>query len=197
MSIGLFCQAVHAQDEWELAREDEDIRVYLHKSWRENHTYRAEAVINAPIGVVYDFLTDFENYINWVYSCEIIEVLLEEKDKKYAYYAYYDIPWPFRDRDAVSVLEITHHQNGDIDVHSTPGKGYKKLHPDAIRIEKFEEFYRFSPMPGNKTGVNMKGNYDPGGYVPEWLIKQFLTMGPLDALQELKKNSEKRSKLPD
>jgi len=183
-----------AQDEWELAKHDTDIKVYLHKSYKTNRTYRAEAIVNAPIEIVYNFLTDFHNYINWVYSCDIIEVLLEEKDKKYAYYAYYDIPWPFTDRDAVSVLSITHHPNGAIEVNSSPGIGYKPKVPDVIRIEEFEEHYLYIPINSNSTKIEMTGSYNPGGSIPEWLLKQFLTSGPLDALQEIKKNSEERAK---
>jgi len=190
----VFSISVKAQDEWELTKKAEDIKVYLHKSWKDNGTYKAEAVINAPINVVYNFLTDFDNYINWVYSCKEIEVLLEEKDKKYAYYAYYDIPWPFNDRDAVSVLEITHHSNGNIEVITTPGKDYKPLVEDVIRIEEFGEHYEYAPLTENTTQVKMTGNYDPGGNIPDWLIKQFLSMGPFGALKEMKKNSEERAK---
>ncbi|MBN2523173.1 MAG: hypothetical protein JXB24_07845 [Bacteroidales bacterium] len=191
MLLYLFSFALQAQDnDWELARKDDDIKVYLHSDWKINRTYRADVIINAPIEVVYNFLTDFDNYINWVYCCNEIEVLLEEKDKRYAYYAYYDIPWPFNDRDAISVLTITHNPDGSINVHTTPGIGYKSVVPDVIRIEEFEEFYHFIPLSGNRTKINMKGKYNPGGYIPDWLIKQFLTMGPLDALQEVKKHSE-------
>ena len=183
-----------AQEEWELARKDDDIKVYLHSSWKETGTYRAEAIVNAPVKILYDFITDFDNYINWAYCCDNIEVLLEEKDKKYAYYAYYDIPWPFADRDVVSVLDIIHHPNGIIEVNTSPGTGYKPLVPDAIRITKLSEHYLYIPVSQNCTRIEMTGSYDPGGTVPDWLIKQFLTMGPLDALQEIKKNSEERAK---
>lgn len=185
---------LYAQDEWELTKQDENIKVYLHKSWKDNGTYKAEAIINAPIQVVYEFLIDFDNYINWVYSCEKIEVLLAEKDEKYAYYAYYSIPWPFSDRDAVSVLEITHHSNGNIEVISKPGIGYKPVVENAIRINEFGEHYEYIPLSANSTRVKMTGNYDPGGKLPDWLIKQFLSMGPFGALKEMKKNSEERVK---
>ncbi len=190
MFIFTYSVSVQAQEEWMLTRKDKDIKVYIHKSWKENRTYRADAIIHAPIDEVYNFITDFHNYINWVYSCSIIELLKEEKDKKYAYYAYFDIPWPFQNRDVVSELTINHHSDGCIEIHTIPGKGYKPLVPDAIRIEELEAYYLFIPQTDKSTKIKMRGKYDPGGYIPDWLIKLFLTMGPLETLQEIKKNAE-------
>ncbi|MBA7657136.1 hypothetical protein ES703_65067 [subsurface metagenome] len=184
--------SLQAQDDWKLVRQDKDIKVYLHKSWKENKTYRAEAIIKAPIDTVYHFLTDFHNYINWVYNCKKIEVIEEEKDVKYVYYAYYDLPWPFTDRDAISVHRIIHYTDGRKDVKSTPGNDYLPVEEDVIRIEEFEEYYQLIPLSDKTMHLKMKGKYDPGGYIPDWLVKQFLSMGPLDALQEIKKNSEKK-----
>ncbi len=177
--------------QWIMVKNDSTFKVFLHEDWKENQSYRAEGIYNVPIDSLYQFLLAFNNYPNWVNYCSSVDVLMAEKDLKYVYYAFYDLPWPLANREAISEIKIDRISDGRINVSSNPADIVHKQNSRTILVKKYHETFELIQLEKNSVLFKMKGNYHPGGYIPDWVIKKFLSEGPLDVLKKIKNELEK------
>ena len=178
---------------WDLVRDEDNIIVYQQISEETRiHEYKAEAVINTPIDSLYKFFLDFDNYHCWIPSCIESKLMLSNSDTAFVYYARYDLPWPFADRDAFSLITIKR-TNNFIEVVSKPYvTNEEAIYKGIVRVKEYKEHYRLERISNNEVKFHMQGMYNPGGYIPAWLANKFIKYGPFDVIKSI----EKASKLP-
>lgn len=177
--------------QWLPVKADTSFKVYLHKDWKENRSYKAEGRYQVPIDTLYRFLTDFSGYTRWINYCTEVDLLYANKDKHYIYFAFYDLPWPLSNRKSISEMKITIHENGIIQVDSAPIDLEYETHSRATLVNRYREKFELIPIDKNSVLFRMQGSYYPGGFIPDWIIKKFLSEGPYDVLQNIKKEVEK------
>ena len=181
--LGLQFISVKAQ--WTKVYQKSNISVYQKDTDDGFIYYKAQTIFNVSIDSLYSFFIDFQNYPNWVNYCSSIEVIESVADSMYIYYSYFDMPWPARNRDAISILSIekgTH----KINVVSRPSKVAYKDRTNTIRVSQFEEKYELIEISEYQTRFIMQGTYDPGGLIPDWTIRKMLKYGPYDVLTKVK-----------
>lgn len=173
--------------QWKLVYEKDDTRVFNKPSENGMSFYKVETIINSSISDLYTFFTNFSDYPLWVSNCSYVKVLRQIPDSNYIYYSYFDMPWPATDRDGVSDLTIDFYGTDSIVVSSVPSKHYIPLKNNVIRVDNFKESYTLTKLTTNSVFLSMEGGYDPGGFIPEWLIKKMLKYGPYDVVIRIKK----------
>lgn len=180
----------YEDNDWVRVVDRDGITVDLHTEWKSTLTYRAQGSLPVSREKLFLFLTDVGGYTDWVNGCTV-SVLLEKKPGSYVYYSYYDLPWPLQDRDAVSRVTLREVGNGivaEIEAVNTD-----TLTADgALRIKNFSERHVLIQTGENTTLMKMQGSYDPGGYLPGWVIKKFLTWGPYDTLLAIRRQLKKQ-----
>ena len=180
----------YISNEWDLAIEREGIRVYLHQNWKENSTYKAEGVVDVPQNQLYAFLSDIKNYPHWINGCMFTRVLYSNSELHYRYYATYDLPWPLRNRDAVADLTIRKLPDGKILATIQAIDTDTLQSGEYVRETNFSEKYELIPEE-QTTILRMQGSYTTSAYLPDWVIKKFLTWGPYDTFLSIRKASAK------
>jgi len=53
-------------------------------------------------------------------------------------------------------------------------------------VTQYFESFTIKAISEEKVLFRMQGSYDPGGYIPNWVVKKFLTEGPYDILLNIK-----------
>ncbi len=172
--------------QWTLVTNKDNIKVYSKPSGKGMSFYKAEAIINTHIDTLYTFFVNFSLYPKWVNNCSYVDVLKQEKDSLYVYYSFFDMPWPASDRDGISKLAITHVSPGLIRVKSKAVEWTYPKKQDVIRLTRFEEKYVLNQISPGKVKLEMQGAYDPGGAVPDWLVKRLLVYGPYDVIVKIR-----------
>ena len=92
-----------AQEDWTLRKQKDGIAIYTRE--REGNPlkeYRFSATIEAPINVVYKFLSNVRLHPEWVYQCAGLTIIDEEPGEFVTYHTLYDIPWPAADLDLMA-----------------------------------------------------------------------------------------------
>ena len=186
--ILLFMISLSAQaQKWELAKNEDGIKVYTRKvEGRSVKSYKAKAVINAPIDKVYFIYTDLESYQKVMQDQAEIE-LLEKNNERYILYSKIDMPWPADDRDMVSETEIGKKDNGQIIIRSKCLKNRLAPKKDYVRIKDCWEIVTLTPVSNDKVEIQIEGLFDAGGSLPGWLVNMFLVDGPFDTIGNIKK----------
>lgn len=185
--ISFFLAGSNLQD-WELVRNDDNIKVYQQSNEQSRiHEYKAEATINTPIDSLFRFFLNFDNYHTWIPSCIESRLLLSNSDTAFVYYARYDLPWPFADRDAYSLITIKKEQEA-IEVVSSPYcTNDNTQYKGVIRVQDYKENYRLEQISDSEVKFYMQGRYNPGGFIPAWLANKFIKYGPFDVIKSIQK----------
>jgi hypothetical protein len=191
VSIIAFMQLIPLSGQWILVKNIGNYKVYLHEDWKENQSYSAEAVFQVPIDTLYQFLLDISNYTEWINYCTVAKLLDAKKDQHYIYYAFYDLPWPLANREAVTEIRISKTEDGIIKVSSLPAAVSFENHSRSILVNKYHESFILTPISEVAVKFQMQGSYHPGGFIPIWVIKKLLTEGPYDILVNIRRNIEK------
>ena len=186
------CLFIHlpCAGQWMMVKNDSNFKVFLHEDWKENQSYKAEGIYDVPIDSLYQFLLTFSNYPKWVNYCSSVAVLQSKEDLHYVYYAFYDLPWPLANREAVSEIKIDRTSDGRIKVNSGPAEIVHTYNSRAVIVKNYHETFELIPIGNTKVLFKMQGNYHPGGFIPDWVVKKFLSEGPMDVMKKIRTELE-------
>jgi len=172
--------------QWNESLHREDITVYNKPAINGVGYYKAETIFDVSFDSLYAFFMNFEDYPKWVNYCSYTDVLKGNTDSLFIIYSYYDLPWPFSDRDAITELRIDFDTSNRIVVNSVSGETLMPELKNVIRLKGFEEKFLLEEIDGNNTRFVMEGKYIPGGLVPNWMIDRAVKYGPYDVLMKVK-----------
>ena len=108
--ISLYCSYFFST-EWELKKDENNIKVYLRKNDKNVSEYLAETIIESDINSILDFILDFDNSYKWMYKLESSEILEKNNDSLYHVYFKMEMSWPLKKRDLVSDVKILNSNN--------------------------------------------------------------------------------------
>lgn len=179
--------SISSFSQWTLVLEKEEVKVFNKPSNNGMSYYKVETVIKTSITDLYRFFTNFSDYPAWVNNCSYVNVLKQTPDTIYVYYSFFNMPWPASDRDGISELNIIKLTSDTIIVSSKPSELEVPIKKRVIRVENFEEYYVLIKKSDNSVFLTMQGGYDPGGYIPDWLVRKMMKFGPFDVIMNIKK----------
>ena len=185
LSIFVLTSFLTAQEEdgWKLVRQQKGIDVYV-KTVKESpiKAVKATKLIDCPIATAVAVILDVDNHTKWMYQSKQAQIIKIINDTSWYYYAQSDTPWPVYDRDYVSKIYIARNPDNSI---SVKGKGIPDYLPEKeniVRLPLSESEWRFTPIEGDKTFVELYLTVDAGGSIPPWIINLFVSRGPYQTL---------------
>jgi len=147
--------------------------------------YKATTIVKASIKSLVNKIIDGEQLKKWNYKT-IISELLEKKDKnKYIIYMYNNLPWPAKDRDHVSELEVIAVSDS---LTKVAIKSDAKRIPEKKGVIRVVEFSGYWILEKTKLGVNVTQQMhgDPGGSLPTFIVNSMLVNAPFNTFKRLK-----------
>ncbi len=175
-----------APSSWQLKKDDNGIQIYTRKIDGSNFKeYKAETFINASVDeVVHELLYRAPNYTaSYEYG---INYLVEEKViGQRVYYAKHKMPWPLKDRDVVSTIEVIHKNasSAKIEIRATPEKFM--YDENVIRIKDIKGYWLIERF-GKGVKLTQQLHLDPRGNIPAFVSNSFILKGPFKLFSELK-----------
>jgi START domain len=184
MLMSILCTA-HAQDNWELRRNENGITIYSRR--HENIVeLRLLCEFDATPAQLTGQLLNINNYTNWVYGNKRSGIIKKLNDHQLIYFTESHLPWPIQDRDLVIELNIAQPTATTpliITAKSIDGVLPPKKH--FIRVPYSLATWRITPAPGNKIKADYTFSLDPGGSIPGWLVNLTIATGPYKSFIKL------------
>lgn len=182
------CQwSMHAQEDWKLVRDSDDIKAYTKPVATSNFkAFKAEMIIDQDIHAFLSLLYDIDDLDVWGYKLKDTKLLERKGDSMQIYYAVVKAPFPFKNRDGVYLNSIKWDSKTKIlTVDIKLLEDYLAEKDDLVRISG-DGFWKATVLPLNKLKIDFQMQVDPGGDIPAWLANIFADGSPYYTLLDLR-----------
>jgi len=170
--------------DWELKKEENNIKVYLRKSELNNVEYLAETVVNTNIDSILEIILDYDNSHKWMYKLEDSRIIEKNYDSLFYVYFTMKMGWPLKKRDLVSDVKIDKKEDFiSISLNSVPN--YIPVNENYIRIFDSKSIWKLSKINDEETKVTLQ-SYAVIDGIPSFVVELFIVDGPIFSLSNLK-----------
>jgi hypothetical protein len=188
LSMLLYTSLSVAEDDWELAQDEDGIRIYTRPNDKTNlNDFKADMIIMASIGEVSSHMSVMENQTKWMFDRELTKVLDRPNDKTTIVYSVTNAPWPVTDRDAVVSFTYSEKNTDEfirIDVVNIGD--YYPLKEDLVRVPYIKGFWELIKIDDISTKIVFMNAASPGGSIPDWLADSFVLDMPYHSLNNFR-----------
>jgi hypothetical protein len=133
-------------------------------------------------------LADGTRHSQWMPHCMNAELLSQRSDFDQVFYQQVSAPWPVANRDLV-FRAVTEYKPRSGEMLTRFGTVSHPAYPPRdgfVRIPKLEGFYHLRALGPARTLVTLEVDADPGGLLPDWLVKMVTRKFPLDSLSNMR-----------
>ena len=180
-----------AQDNWELQKDKDNIKVYTRKvEGYDIKASKAIAIMETTIPRLVAVLMDASNYHKVIASSKSSKLLKIVSESERIYYVSTDAPWPVTDRDGIYSLKFS--QDISTKIVTITFTGLPDFIPEKegyVRVHDSKGLWTFSPLSNGKVEVTYEYVADPGGSIPAWLANTSAVNIPFDTMQNLKERA--------
>jgi hypothetical protein len=182
--------SVEAPDaEWELKRDKDGIKVFTREVPGSSHqAVRAEMVIDASLNSVVGLIRDTSSCSEWAELCKEAREHKVVSELELYVYSYNDIPWPVKDRDALThVLWARNAETGAVTMNAKATQGILPEISKAVRIIEAVTNWTLTPQADGKLAIVSYAHINPNGPTPAWVTNLLLVETPFKTLQGMRR----------
>ncbi|MCB0807122.1 MAG: START domain-containing protein [Bacteroidales bacterium] len=191
--FGLIHQTARSQDEWELRKDKNGIRVYSRSSdIIPFDELKAETILAFSPETLLNVMLDIKNYPEWVSDVESARLLSREGDTAQTYYSVIGVPFPFEDRDVVYYNTFQFDENfNSLVITIEAVNDVMNEQDDYVRMSFGKGKWTAKKTDEGHSSVSLQMLADPGGNIPAWLVNKFIVDSPFNTLSNLKEFGKK------
>jgi hypothetical protein len=149
-----------------------------------------KVTINADPTRIIRWLSAVHTYVDWQYNCKEAR-LITDQDGAPLTYNRISSPWPVSDRDVILQTSQTIMDNGNIRLEFNDIENFDlKIPRGVVRMAHLNGSYLLMPTADGTTNIVYTLDSDPGGKLPDWLVKKASKDLPYQTLKSLREKSE-------
>jgi len=150
--------------------------------------YRAEGIVELPLAEVAAVLVDIPRQREWVNRLAESRILEGDPLTRSVIYSRYALPWPAKDRDVVIESVVREDPiKGEVRVQFwNTGSGEAPLRPDCLRVPLSKGAFTLKDTGHDSVLVSYTISLDPGGWLPDWIVRLFVRDAPATTLRAFK-----------
>lgn len=175
-----------ASPDWKFLYEKDGFKAFEYQG--APVAYRAEGTVDVDILELAAVLVDVPRRTEWV--SHLVENRLLEGDPQGHQIAYsrYDLPWPVQDRDAVieSTVELDETRGWVRVQFWNVRSAAAPERRDCLRVPLSEGDFTLEDTGHGAVRVTYTIRLDPGGWLPDWVVRIFVRDAPATTLRAFK-----------
>jgi hypothetical protein len=178
-----------AQKDWELSKDNDDIKVYTRKTDSSNFkSVKVEAVFTGTSEKLAGILMGVDKNIKWVYKTKSLHLIKRFSANELLYYAETSLPWPMRNRDqAIRINLFPDSINHALKITTVGEPKAIPVTSGIVRVPYFLGVWQVKEISNEKISIEYYLNVDPGGSIPAWISNMFAAKGPYETFVNLSK----------
>lgn len=175
----LFLFQMRGQQQWDLVKEDEGIKVYTRinevMSFKE---FKASAIVKGEVNDFVSVLYDVEGLKTWGHNISESRLLERPNDTIQIYYAVAKAPWPYKNRDGVYKNIFSWDElSRTLMVKISLLDDNRELNNKYVRLDGYG-YWKVQQISANEIKVEFQMQVDPGGSIKAWMANMFVTDSP-------------------
>ena len=148
--------------------------------------YKCEMVMDQPMKQVEGYLDNLEDYPRWQENMTELKVIEKDNNVICYYYLFSDLPWPVSDREMV-IKSTKSSSKGKIEYHNWAiNSEYESGKTGVVRETNAQGYWAIIEISPNRTKVIYSWKGRNSTALPNWLVQEFITTGPLKTMKNLK-----------
>ncbi|MBC6995230.1 hypothetical protein QWY85_12380 [Neolewinella lacunae] len=176
--------AQQEQGGYQLLADEAGVRVYVRSAAKDVMSVRVTTTAQAKIVAALAVLDDAKAYPSWVHRCTEAFVLPGGNANRYTYCSRVKLPFPFRNREVVAIVEQS--------IHPTTGVLTRRITnaPQALPASKdYDREQTYSGewviTPNASGGIDISSTFQTtaASGLPAWLRREVMTSGPVRTMQ--------------
>ena len=179
---------------WQTIHSNEGIHVYERVSTLGDlPDFKATSSVQASLFDLIAVLQDINRRDEWVHRCSVSYIIKKYGEFEILLYHKTDSPWPVSDRDAViktGLYELEEERRYLAYFRGVQNSSVPHKH-GSIRLPHVEGYYLLEYIHDQKTRVTYFVHLDPGGSLPQWLVKRATRDLPTKTIIGLRKQIKK------
>lgn len=178
---------------WEQVLEEDGITVYARDNGTALPTFRGEGLIHANILQILAVFRDDARHEEWMASCKESTIIKRLSELEAYVYNRTAAPWPVSDRDVVIHAKLSYDLN-KLEAWNRFRSVELPSHPEVegvVRMPSLQGFYHLVVVNQDTTAMVYQVDSNPGGMLPEWLVRMATRKLPLTTIQNLRKQVAK------
>jgi hypothetical protein len=195
LALSLLATGALAEGErgWRKIYEEEGISVSTREeAGRDMPSMRGQAKLKAPILHLLAILLDDEHSKEWAKGADETSIVRKLGPHEEILYARSNQPWPVKDRDLVMQRTVEVIEPGEAyRVHLVCLPGERPQVHNVVRMETCETSFLLRAVDASSTQIDYRVHADPGGHLPDWIVRMASKSIPLDTLSALAKQVER------
>ncbi len=181
---------IAAQKDWKIASDKDNITLWT-KDFpnSEIKQFKLKTIIKADFDKAYSVLKDVERMNLWYDRVSSVTLLKRISPNEGIYLLEYGLPFPFENRVATIRGVIDYNKDkGKITVNTSyhPFE-VPKNKSEMLQIKTIGSTWEVTKLPNGQIEIIHSGHMNPGGNIPNWLINDGVTSGPIKTIKAFKK----------
>ncbi|MBN8852541.1 MAG: hypothetical protein BGO55_02185 [Sphingobacteriales bacterium 50-39] len=180
--------SLRAQQEWNLKKDENGIKVYSRSSEHTNYNeLRVEMTLQASLSSVAALVLDIGNYPNWSFNTKQTSILKTIGPSELYFYSEIHSPWPASNRDLAIHLVVAQDPNTKVmTIHAEELPNYIPVKEGLVRVPLSDEVWTVTQANNGFIKIDYRITIDPGAGTPAWLINMFSVKGPFETFSHVR-----------
>lgn len=132
-------------------------------------------------------IKDDKTVPEWINRMKIFKNIKVLNDYQWYTYAELSLPWPYSNRDLISLNTLKQTNEGVIMIDIENKPKYLPHKPKRVRMQHAKGHWRFKSLGNGKTLVTYQFYAQPNLGLPTWIINPLATKGVYNTLRKLRK----------
>ncbi len=183
-----------AEETWTHDATDQGVEVSTRtEAGRNLPIFRGVGTIDAGVFEILAVMDDIAHYTEWMSDCSGARIVKQINEFERIEYNRIAAPWPVSDRDTTlrSWVEASARKKdvwARFESVTVPEAGPVS---GVVRMPRLAGFYHLEPIDAGHTKVTYQVDADPGGLLPDWLVKLTSRKLPIQTLVGLRRQVTK------
>lgn len=174
------------QDNWELKKEKDGIKVYLASSDDTKiKKFKVETFVKATPQEIANAVVDLDNNYKWFLNVKKAKLLKRLGPKEFVFKQIIEVPFPFKDREVITYCGVQNLAGGVIRIDLKENNTFIPKTEEYVRMTISRGYWLLTPS-GHGTSVEYSFLADPGGNIPPWLANKFIVGNPIKTINGLR-----------
>ncbi len=170
--------------DWEFVREKDGIALYQRVvPGSDIPAFRGVVTMEASPTKVLNVLSNADRYVDWLPQVDQMEIVEEGKDY-FIGYVVAEAPWPVSNRDGYFKYTFDFEEK---EIRIKALNDYQPEKSGYVRIKKSESTWKIIEDKEQQITVIYQSHTEPGGGIPNWMIRSKMISIPYQSLKGLQK----------